>query len=131
MELPGIHVKYIVKIFFRKIDSIYTHVDSVREYSFPHFLLSLGTLILYTFLIHKKEYITIIYIFDYQYIQIVSYLSLVHYLNLWYINLVFKFMVHCQFVSWLNFLLESLIFFLSHKMSFIHEFITHSSNKCF
>lgn len=72
VELPGIYVKYTAKIFSRKIDSIYTHVDSVREYSFLHFLLSLGILIIYTFLIHKKEYITIIYIFDYQYIQIVS-----------------------------------------------------------
>lgn len=67
-------------------------------------------------LIHKKEYIIIICIFDYQYIQIVSYLLLVHYLNLWYIASLYP----C-----LNFLLESLIF-LSHKMSFIHEIIIHS-----
>lgn len=102
MELPGIHVKYIAKIFSRKIDSIYTHIDSVREYSFPYFLLSLGTLIFYTVLIHRKEYISIICIFDDQYIQIVSYLPLVHYLYLWYT---------AHSCPWLNFLLESLIFF--------------------
>lgn len=38
VEVFGIHKKYAAKIFSRKIRSIYTLVDSVRECSFPYFL---------------------------------------------------------------------------------------------
>lgn len=45
------------------------------------------------------------------------------------ISALFKFIVHCQFVSWLNFLLESLIFFWVIKCHlFMNSLFTHPIN---
>lgn len=122
MVLLGIHVKYISKIFSGKVDSIYTLVDSISEHSFPHFLLSLGTLIL-----------CIIYLFDtykgVDYNNFHFWLPIYSNIFTFIISALFKFMIHCQFVSLAQFSTRKFDCFCVIKCYlFMHSLFTHSIN---